>query len=191
MPYSPFEDVRTRASAWGECVRFLWLRQLGLALCALLALAAAPALAAGASQTSQAKATVIKPLVLKWVQDLDLGTILLASGTWSGATVGISQSGVRSCSNPNTTCSGAFQMAKYNVSGSNNQTVTISAPNVTLVNQSDPRQTLTLVVDSPGTVLLTNSGPPGKIFSLGGSIDFSSDTASGTYSGTFNVTVNY
>jgi hypothetical protein len=46
-------------------------------------------------------------------------------------------------------------------------------------------------VDNPGSALLTNSGPPGTNFSLGGSISLSSTTVSGTYSGTFNVTVDY
>ena len=40
----------------------------------------------------------------------------------------ISQAGVFSCANTNLTCSGATQVAKYNVEGSNNQTVHISAP---------------------------------------------------------------
>ena len=159
-------------------------------MCASLALASAPALA-GASQTSQAKATVIKPLVLRWVQDFDFGTVTLAPGSWSPATVTLARNGSLSCPSPNTTCSGLAQVAKYNVAGSNSQTVTISAPNVTLVNQSDPTQTLTLIVDGPGTVFLTNSGNPGVTFPIGGSITFNSDTAGGTYAGTFNVTVNY
>ena len=62
---------------------------------------------------------------------------------------------------------------------------------MTLVNQGDPTKTLTLVVDKPASVTLTNSGPPGTNFSLGGSITLSSTTTSGTYSGTFNVTVDY
>ena len=82
-------------------------------------------------------------------------------------------------------------MATYNVSGTNRSVVTITAPNVTLVNQSDSTQTLTLVVDNPGSVLLTNSGPPGTNFSLGGSIALGSSTAGGVYVGTFNVTVDY
>jgi hypothetical protein len=89
------------------------------------------------------------------------------------------------------TCTGATQVAKYNVSGSNNQTVRISAPNVTLVNQSNPAKTLTLVPDNPGTFVLTSSGPPGVIFSIGGSITLSSTAAAGLYTGTFNVTVDY
>ena len=151
--------------------------------------AAAPAHAANNVATVQAN--VVKPLILTWLQNLDLGTIALGPGTWSNATVGISKAGVFSCTNPNLICTGAPQAARYNVSGTNNRTVLITAPNVTLVNQGDPTKTLTMVVDNPGSALLTNSGPPGTNFSLGGSISLSSTTVSGTYSGTFNVTVDY
>lgn len=152
--------------------------------------AAAPGHAAS-SQVATVNATVVKPLTLKWIQNLDLGTIVLGNGTWAGATVGISRTGAFSCTNTNVVCSGATQVAKYNVTGSNNQTVRITAPNVTLINQSDPTKTLVLTVDSPGTLVIPNSGNPGVDFSLGGSIDLSSNTAGGVYSGTFNVTVDY
>jgi len=152
--------------------------------------AAAPAHAAPGG-VATVSATVVKPLTLKWMQDLDLGTIVLGNGTWSGATVGISRAGVFSCANTNVTCSGVRQVATYNVSGTNNQVVRITAPNVTLVNQNDPTKTLILTVDSPGTIALTNSGNPGVNFSLGGSISLSSTTAGGVYAGTFNVTVDY
>src|SRR3954454_21776331 len=98
---------------------------------------AAPAHAAS-NQVATVNATVVKPLTLKWVQNLDLGTIVLGNSTWSNATVGISRAGTFSCTNANVTCTGATQVAKYNVSGTNNQTVRITAPNVTLINQSDP-----------------------------------------------------
>ncbi|HEX6661540.1 MAG TPA: DUF4402 domain-containing protein [Sphingomicrobium sp.] len=151
--------------------------------------AAAPAHAA--NNVAQVSASVAKPLILMSIQSLDLGTIALGPGTWSNATMGISRTGVFSCANANITCSGATRVATYNVSGTNNRVVLISAPNVTLVNQSDPTKTLTLVVDALTSVTLTNSGPPGTDFSLGGSITLSSTTESGTYSGTFNVTVDY
>ncbi len=153
-----------------------------------VSLVSAPARAAP-SVTVQAN--VVKPLILTWLQNLDLGSVVLGPGTWSGATVAISRSGVFSCTNPNLTCTGATQAAKYNISGSNNRTVFISSANVTLVNQGNPAKTLTLVVDNPGSVMLTNSGPPGTDFSLGGTITLSSTTEGGTYSGTFNVTVDY
>jgi len=88
-------------------------------------------------------------------------------------------------------CTGATRTAQYNVQGTNKMVVQITAPNVTLINQSVPGQSLTLVLDNPGNVTLTSSGVPGVDFSIGGSIAVSSATADGTYAGTLNVTVEY
>ena len=153
------------------------------------ALSGAPAHAA--TQTAAVTASASKPLVLTKLQDLDLGLVTLGPGTWSNATVSLSQAGALSCANANIVCTGATRVARYNVQGSNQQTVRISAPNVTLVNQSDSTQTLTLVTDAPATLLLTNSGFPGVDFSIGGSVTLNSTTGAGTYVGTFNVTVDY
>jgi hypothetical protein len=161
---------------------------------AVLALTAAPAFAAPTTPDKNATATakIVKPLTLTWVQDLDLGTVLLSgSGAWTGATVGISKAGVFSCTNANVTCSGATKVAKYKVTGTNNQDVVINAGNVTLTNASDNTKTLVMTVDNPGTLNLGNSGAVGAEFSLGGSISVDSTTTDGVYSGTFNVTVNY
>jgi hypothetical protein len=168
------------------------LRRLYLTICVLLPVTALPAPAARAATVIAAvQAKPVKPLTLTSVQNLDLGSIFLGPGTWSGATVGISRNGVFSCSSPKVTCAGATQVATYSVSGSNNEVVRITAPNVILTNQSDPSQTLTLVVDSPGTVTLNTGGKKGTDFSLGGSIGLNSTTGGGLYSGTFNVTVDY
>ncbi len=147
--------------------------------------------AAAATQNATVTANIVKPLSLTSLQSLDLGTIALQPGTWSGATVGISRTGVFSCASTNLVCTGATQVATYNVTGTNNQVIRISAPNVTLKNQADATKTLTLVVDSPGTITLPSSGSKGANFSLGGSIALSSSAASGTYQGTFAVTVDY
>lgn len=165
---------------------------LRLAKIAVIAavLAAPWAPAGAASINAKAKARVVKPLVLRSIQDFDLGTLLIGPGTWSNATVSLSREGVLTCP-ANVTCSGATQVAVYNASGSNNQTVVINAPDVTLVNQNNPAATLTLVVDSPGTVELTNSAPRGTDFPLGGSITIDSTTADGHYVGTFEVTADY
>ena len=149
----------------------------------------APAVAA--TQSATVTANAVKPLVISKLQDLDFGSVTLGPGTWSNATVSLSQSGAFSCTSANVVCSGVTSVAQYNVQGSNKQTVRISAPNVTLVNQRDPTKTLTLVTDAPATILLTSSGIPGTNFSIGGSVTLSSTTAAGTYSGTFNVTVDY
>ena len=153
---------------------------------ALLHAAPAPA----ETITAKVNAKVVKPLVVKRVQDLDLGTVLIGSGTWSGATVSLSRGGTLTCA-AELTCSGATQVAIYNVSGSKQMTVHVSAPDVTLVNQADATKTLTMIVDSPATVSLTNSGAKGVDFPLGGSIKLDSTTADGIYAGTFNVTVDY
>ena len=98
-----------------------------LLLCA--SVSAEPARAA--TQSVQVNANVLKPLILTMIQNLDLGTITLGPGTWSNATVSISKTGTFSCANSNLTCTGATQVAQYNVSGSNNQTVQITVPAVT------------------------------------------------------------
>jgi hypothetical protein len=144
-----------------------------------------------ATVTASVSATPLKPLVIAKLQDLDLGTVTLGPGVWSNATVSISKAGAFSCTSADVVCSGATQVAQYNVQGSNKQTVFISAPNVTLVNQSDSTKTLTLVTDAPASLVLTSSGIPGVDFSIGGSVTLNSSTASGTYVGTFNVTVDY
>ena len=164
----------------------LWLAGVGCAA----SLASAPA-AAAPTQSATVKASVVKPLVLTWMQDFTLGDILLKPGTWTGATVSLSRTGAFSCPNSNVTCSGIVRVARYQVTGSNNQIVRVSAPNVTLINQSDSSKRLTLTVDNPGTVTIPNSGQPGVIFGLGGSIVLASTTAEGVYAGTFNVTVDY
>jgi hypothetical protein len=164
-------------------------RTMALAAACSAGLFATPANAA--TQNASVNANVVKPLTLTSLQNLDLGTITLKLGTWSGATVGISRAGVFSCNATNLVCTGLAQVARYNVTGTNKQTITISAPSVTMVNQGDATKTLTLVLDSPGTIQLTSSGAPGNNFDIGGSIALSSTTASGTYQGTFNVTADY
>jgi hypothetical protein len=156
-------------------------------LCAGIAISPAGA----ATQTASVNASAVKPLVISKLQDLDLGTITLGPGVWSNASISLSQAGALSCANANLVCSGATMVATYNVQGSNKQTVRVSAPNVTMINQSDSSQTLTLVTDAPATLLLTSSGIPGNDFSIGGSVTLNSTTAAGTYVGTFNVTVDY
>lgn len=164
------------------------LRPLLISFAVCAAAVAMPAQAV--TQSAAVKVTVVKPLSLTAVQNMDLGTITLNGGTWSTTTVGISRTGVVTCGS-NAICSGAPQVARFKVTGTNKMTVLITTPAVTLTSQSDPSQTLTMTVDSPGSVILTSSGEPGINFDLGGSISLSSTTADGTYSGTMNVTVDY
>jgi Domain of unknown function (DUF4402) len=162
-------------------------RALPLLCCASLAAPPSDAATINAAVTGSG----VKPLVISKLQDLDLGSVTLGPGVWSNASISLSQAGALTCTDPNVTCSGAPLVAQYNVQGSKQQTVFVSAPNVTLVNQSDSTQKLTLVPDAPATLTLTNNGFPGTNFSVGGSVTINSTTTAGTYVGTFNVTVDY
>jgi len=157
------------------------------------ALAAAALLcspAKAATITAAATASVVKPLTLTSLQNMDLGTITLGPGTWSNAQVSLTQAGARSCG-ANLICTGAPVAAQFNVAGSKAYTVAISAPNVTLTNQNDATKTLQLTLSAPSTITLSNSGAPGSNFSVGGSITLNSTTADGTYSGTITITADY
>ena len=156
---------------------------------AALTVSATPALAANATQNATATARIIKPLSLTSIQNLDLGSItLVGSGS---TTVGINQLGTLSCPAGNVTCSGSTQVAVYKVTGTNNQSVTVSAPDFDLVNQSDNTKKLLLDVDAPASVNLGNSGSTGTNFNIGGAVTVDGATVEGTYVGTFAVTVNY
>lgn len=157
----------------------------------LLALVSDSGVCGAATLSAPISAAAIKPLTLTKVQDLDLGSVTLGPGSWTNARIALAQNGTFTCATSNLICSGLTLVAKYKVSGSNQQTVHISCPNVSLVNQNDPTQTLVLAPDAPSSVVLTNSGSPGLEFSIGGSVSLSSTTAAGTYVGTFNVTVDY
>ena len=166
-------------------------QRIAVDVLAALCLAAEASVSAAATVNAQVTANNVKPLVISKIQDLDFGTVTLGPGAWTNATISLSQSGVLSCANANVTCAGATTVAQYNVQGSKQSSVQITAPNVTLVNQNDSTQTLTLVTDAPASIVLANSGFPGSNFSVGGSVTVNSDTAAGTYVGTFNVTVDY
>jgi hypothetical protein len=160
---------------------------------AAVALTATGATAAPVSATADAtaKARILRPLQLTSTQNLDLGTIVLSgSGSYS-ATVSIDKDGVFDCdgNSGNVTCSGTAQEAVYNVSGTNNEDVTIAAGNVTLTGSNGG--TLTLTPDFAASVTLTNSGAPGLDFGVGGSITVADTTTDGVYTGTFAVTADY
>ena len=71
-------------------------------LAAALTLTATPAFAVNPDQQARANARIIKPLVLTWVKDLDLGTIVLSGpGTWTGAVISVDQNGNFSCTDTN------------------------------------------------------------------------------------------
>ncbi len=157
-----------------------------------LAFATAPAFAASPTTQATATARIVVPLTLDSVQNLDLGTIVLGSGTWGPSTVGITQAGVFSCG-ANVTCSGTTQTAQYTATGTPGQTLSISgSATIPLVNQTQTSPNLTLNVAYPAANSVQLDATTGTVtFDVGGSIDISSSTADGVYLGTFDVTADY
>lgn len=156
-------------------------------------LAAAPAAAAPVAVTGtkpQAKVTILKPLVLTKVSDLDFGTVLLPDSVTGTLNVKVAQDGVMTCGTGLTCAATAASVGSYNVKGTNNQVVRITAPKVTMTNATQAGS-IEVTLDAPGTVTLPNSGVNGVDFKVGGNFDITSATTDGVYSGDMNVTVDY
>jgi hypothetical protein len=148
---------------------------------AALALTATPAFAAPTAR-------IVKPLSLTWVQDLDFGTVTLVDS--GPTTISVAQDGTRSCPGTAVTCSGASTAARYLITGTNNQVVTVNAGNVSMTGPAGSTPLL-VTVNAPASVNLGNSGAAGTPLNIGGSISVAGTQAEGTYTGTFAVTVNY
>src|SRR5689334_5080850 len=78
-------------------LRFAGLISSGIALLCSTTLAATAA--GAASVTTSVNANNVKPLVIAKLTDLDLGSVTLGPGSWTSATVSISQAGVLACTN--------------------------------------------------------------------------------------------
>jgi spore coat protein U-like protein len=165
------------------------------ALAAAATVVATPAVAApvSASPTASANVRILKPLELRGIRNLDFGTIVVGAVVGTD-TVSISQAGVVTCgTGGQLTCSGTTASGQYNVRGSNNAVVTITAVASNLSNGTDnllftPKLPNGLLTD---TVTLTSSGAPGNNFTVAGSIDLTAATVEGLYTGVMNVTVDY
>lgn len=147
--------------------------------------------AAGAvSPATQATATarVYRPLQISFVQNLDFGTLVLGSGTWSNQLISMDQAGALTGCGTNVTCTGSPVAAKYHLVGTNNATVKITSLPFNLTGPG----TLAFTPNAPATVNLGAAGSTtGVDFSIGGSITLSSTTPDGVYSGVFAVTADY
>lgn len=158
----------------------------------LLTAAALGAMPAGgawaATITASVSASAVKPLVFSSKQDLDFGTISLPSSVVP-LTVTIANDGTRICPAP-LVCSGLSRQAIFNVQGSNGQVVLITAAASDLVNASDGTK-LRFTPLAPLTVILTNSGQPGRDFDVGGSITIPTTATDGLYTGDIEVTVDF
>jgi hypothetical protein len=170
-------------------IKFVRLAALAAAATAIATPAFAQQVPVQASPNAQARARILKPLVLKGTQNLLFGDIVVGSVVGT-QTVNIDYStGNRTGCTNGLTCSGTVQRAIYNIEGSNGATVTVDSSPTDLENANF--DTLQFTPNHPATVLLVNSGAPGTNFFVGGSIDLDANTPEGLYTGDMEITVQY
>jgi hypothetical protein len=137
-----------------------------------------------------ASVNVQKPLQLTALRDLQFGTVLV--GTFTGTqNVVIGTSGRTCGSGSGLTCSGVFSTAQFRLVGTNNQVALVSSPTSTVTLSNGAGATLALTLSFPASLTLDNSGNPGRLFEVGGSLPFTSTMADGVYSGTIDIQVAY
>jgi hypothetical protein len=157
-----------------------------------LALMASPAAAQTSTTGPKATATVNvqKPLQLTALRDMQFGTVLV--GTFNGTqNVTIATSGRTCGSGSGLTCSGAFSTAQFRLIGTNNQIALISSPMPTVTLSNGAGGTLALTLSFPASLSIDNSGNPGRLFEVGGTLGFTSTMPDGIYTGTIDIQVAY
>lgn len=168
-----------------KLLRMTMLAAMATALTATSALAAPVSVSNG---PVTARAQIVKPLTLSKQSDMDFGSIVVQDT----GTITMDATGAVVCS-ASLTCGATGTPAEYTVTGTNNQVVNITKPDVTLSNAANPGTPLTLVLNGngPTSVTLPNSGATGINFKLGGAIAIAASTKDGLYTGDLNVTVDY
>ena len=146
---------------------------------------------ASASASASAKATIITPIAIDQVADLNFGNIV--AGTDAG-TVTVDTEGNRTSSTgitlPNAT-PGDFQAAKFTVTGLADATYAITLPDDNTVTISGPGEDMTVTgfTSNPdGTGVLAGGT---QTLSVGATLNVGADQAAGEYAGEFTVTVAY
>jgi len=161
-----------------------------IAVLAATALAATPAIAAPVPVTGappSASARIIRPLTLTATGSLNFGTIVM-NGVTANRTVTLNDDTTITCATE-LVCDANGTVPTYNVRGTNGQVVNIIKTASTLNGSNGG--TLTLTPVGLPSVTLTNSGAPGRDFTIGGSIVIAPATADGVYTGTVDVQVDY
>ena len=164
-----------------------------LILAGALAFGSAPVAAQSVGTTgpkATASVNVMKPLQLTALRNLQFGTVLV--GTFTGTqNVTIAPTGRTCGSGTGLTCSGVFTTAQFRLTGSNNQVALISSPTPTATLTNGAGATLALTLTYPASVTIDNSGNPGRLFEVGGTLALTSTMADGLYTGTIDIQVAY
>ena len=142
--------------------------------------------ARGAQITAVTSVKVMKPVTLAKLQDMDFGTLSFAGFTGS-RTIALSRAGAITCA-VDIVCSGVARQARFNMTGTRQNTILITYSGGTLSNGTD---SIPFTPDGQTTMTLTNNGSPGTDFDVGGSLSVSSALVGGVYTGTMTITADY
>jgi hypothetical protein len=176
------------------------IRNIILAAAAIFAVASSAHAQASASQTTNASASIFRPITLTKNTDLSFGTVVRPS---SGAdTVNIAAAdGARTLSTGNAVAlsSGAHTApgrATFTVAGEGGQAFSIAVPATFSMTRSGGSETLTITLAATATSgtltgALGDSSSGSATFGVGGAMPLTSTTASGAYTGSFVTTVAY
>jgi hypothetical protein len=156
-----------------------------LACSAMLALGLSASAAQAATATANAKAQIVKAVSVNWKNDLDFGTIVSSN---AAATVGLTPLGVRTCG-VGLVCAGTPVAAKFEITGTAAQIVTIATSNASLTSTGNTAMAASLT-PSAATMALAGIAAT-DAFTVGGTLTVGANQGEGVYSGSFTVTVNY
>lgn len=156
--------------------------KIALAAAALTALTVGSTAANAATATATAKAKILGQITVTKTADLDFGTVVVGA---TGGTVAVDSAGARTCATA-LLCSGTSTAARFTVSGTNGQVVTVASDSSVSLTSGSNNMSASL---SPSVSSMTLAGSDS--FNVGGTLTVPANQAAGNYSGTFAVTVNY
>lgn len=151
--------------------------------CALLLATYKTVLAAEATGT--ASATVLQPVTVAKIADLDFGKIV--SGP-SASTVSLSPAGLFQCGT-GITCLDSHSAARFSVSGVPGHLVNIQSDSQIMLSATGG-QKMQVALETSAKTLKLNSGS-NNFIDVGGTLSVGAFQAEGVYTGLFTITVNY
>ncbi len=154
---------------------------------------ASPALAANTAgpESFKATATIMKPLTLVNVDDLEFGTILMGALLTSSDVVVDASIGAVAVCGAELSCSNLSKPASFDVTGVafQNLDVNVTMPADAGKLMDVDGNSVDFVLDAPTSISLDDAGA--RRFYIGGAITVTAGTVDGVYSNDVNVTVEY
>ena len=170
---------------WGTVlkVRMFMHALRATASCVLWLVACQSAQAAEATGT--ASATVLQPVTVAKIADLDFGKIV--SGP-SASTVSLSPAGLFQCGT-GITCLDSHSAARFSVSGVPGHLVNIQSDSQIMLSTTGG-QKMQVALETSAKTMKLNRGS-NNFIDVGGTLSVGAFQAEGVYTGLFTITVNY